>query len=448
MTAPHDPTAPSERRRADDQRQRSLFEDRVTGLPVLAVVLDEVRTMLDSRRQVGVLHVEVSDLRLVESLYGWQVFDRIMALAATALVAAVGKALPAGTRVAIDAIAGARLLAFVPCGDHGTEVDAQLLTRLSRQTRSWTEQAFEGGEFDGLSPEIRVQVGHALLAMTPFFRFERSVYVAVDRARECDRQREALRDLSWAEELRRIIRCADIASVFQPIVRLGGVVEELGQEAFVRGPSGSAFELPRPMFAFSTRLGTCRQLDQLCAEAAIRAFAARGCSGRLFVNVVPETLDDGEWFEGRLPALLRSLAIEPATLVLDLPERAAEADPVGFCRRAQRCRDEGLAIAVDDMGTGRVPRSLLETIRPDYFKFDPSLVREVDRSPMVEDALSSVASFAKQLGAEVIGEGIERASQAETLSRIGAKWGQGYLFAAPAALERRAAERSSPVAGS
>ena len=62
---------------------RSVLHDRVTDLPAFPVLLDALRTGLDERRHLGVLHIEPANLDLVESLYGWQVFDRILEQAAT-----------------------------------------------------------------------------------------------------------------------------------------------------------------------------------------------------------------------------------------------------------------------------------------------------------------------------------------------------------------------------
>ena len=55
-------------------KMRSVLYDRVTGLPALPLMFDRLRTLLDDRRQVGVIHLELVNLDLVESIYGWQVF--------------------------------------------------------------------------------------------------------------------------------------------------------------------------------------------------------------------------------------------------------------------------------------------------------------------------------------------------------------------------------------
>ena len=61
---------------AESLKLRSVLYDRATGLPTYPLLFDRLREELDRRRHLGVLHVEIADLELVESLYGWQVFDR------------------------------------------------------------------------------------------------------------------------------------------------------------------------------------------------------------------------------------------------------------------------------------------------------------------------------------------------------------------------------------
>ena len=49
-----------------------------------------------------------------------------------------------------------------------------------------------------------------------------------------------------------------------------------------------------------------------------------------------------------------------------------------------------------------------------------------------ETALTeSLVSLADKLGMVVVAEGVETAEQAETLQRLGCKFGQGYLYARP-----------------
>jgi EAL domain-containing protein (putative c-di-GMP-specific phosphodiesterase class I) len=60
-----------------------------------------------------------------------------------------------------------------------------------------------------------------------------------------------------------------------------------------------------------------------------------------------------------------------------------------------------------------------------------SLIRGLDRSPMKQKLLSSIVSLCRELGIQMIAEGIETEAERETLIRLGGDLCQGYLFARP-----------------
>ena len=60
-----------------------------------------------------------------------------------------------------------------------------------------------------------------------------------------------------------------------------------------------------------------------------------------------------------------------------------------------------------------------------------SLIRGIDRSPMKQKLLRSIVSLCRELGIEIIAEGVETAEEREALVAIGGDLCQGYLFARP-----------------
>ena len=110
---------------------RSVLYDRNTGLPAFPVLFDELRTALDERRGLGLVHVELVNLQMVESLYGWQVFDRIVARVADRLRGAVGSELPATALLGLSGVAGDRFCVFLPEREDGREVDRRWLGKVA-----------------------------------------------------------------------------------------------------------------------------------------------------------------------------------------------------------------------------------------------------------------------------------------------------------------------------
>ncbi len=419
-----------QRYRTQYLKMKSVLHDRVTGLPALPLLFDRLRTLLDDRREIGVLRVEVCDLEMVESLYGWQVFDEIVARVAATLRGALGVELPDGALLALNGIAGDRFVLFVPEQQDGSEPTDEFLAAAGRGLCDRLEQAFDDEAFAGLNPGLCFRSGHARLSANPFYRFERCVYAAVDQAGGEHERRERRRDRSWGEELRSIMRAGELRTVFQPVIDLR-THEVLGHEALARGPRDTLFEAPRSMFALSERLGVCDELDRLCWETALAGASDLPPGGKLFLNVRPESLDAQGGQRERFLSALGSCSVEPSTLVLEVSERGAGADPEPFVRRLQSFKNAGFELALDDVGTGRAGLSAIESIAPDYLKLDASLVRGIHQSLLQQEVLATLVQLAEKIGGAVIGEGIESEAEAATLVEGGAQFGQGHLFAFP-----------------
>jgi EAL domain-containing protein (putative c-di-GMP-specific phosphodiesterase class I)/GGDEF domain-containing protein len=422
---------PTEDTRTGFLKLRSLLFDRVTGLPAYAAVIEEVRDMLDRRRQVGVLHFQLLDVEIVESLYGWQVFDRILARAAETLRECIGRELPPGTVAALNAVSGERLLAFVPHGPEDREVEAGFLGRCAAEVAARLTEAFDGEEFGGLSPRLQVREGYALLSEDPFYRFERRVQAAVEEARTLPERRRGRRERAEAAELKRILAEGDLSAVFQPIVDLLSG-EVLGHEGFVRGPEDTVFRSPAALFHASALEGLAGDLDRLARRTVLREAAAVTPCGILFVNVLPGGLSDPEWHHGLCRELLAAASLVPSRLVLEISERAADGQGEGLEEVCRVLREGGFRLGLDDVGTGFASLASVERVRPDYLKVDGTVVRDLDLHLIKQEVLASLLQVAGRLGCTVVAEGVEREGEADALRRLGARYAQGHLFARPA----------------
>ncbi len=108
-----------------------------------------------------------------------------------------------------------------------------------------------------------------------------------------------------------------------------------------------------------------------------------------------------------------------------------ESDPERFFGAVERLKEQGFAVALDDVGTAFDSREIVERGRPDYLKLDVSLVRGIDRNLIQQELLGWLVKLAQKVGAEVIAEGIESREEAAVLVRAGTHYGQGHLFAMP-----------------
>ena len=64
-------------------------------------------------------------------------------------------------------------------------------------------------------------------------------------------------------------------------------------------------------------------------------------------------------------------------------------------------------------------------------KIDAGLARDVVRDPRARAAVAAAARLAADVGADVVGEGVETPELAEALATLGVDLGQGALYGAP-----------------
>jgi EAL domain-containing protein (putative c-di-GMP-specific phosphodiesterase class I) len=414
---------------------KSALHDRATRFPAYPMLFDELRTTLDGRRRLGVIHVEPANIDLVESLYGWQVFDRTMGLIAAVIKRMPGAELPAGSLLAVADVPADRFVMFVPATAEGHEPTPSDLASIAAAVKVRLDLALDDDPFATMAPRILVRVGHAFLSDDPFYRFERRVHAAVEEARTLSDRREQNRDRVWGAELKQLIRDARIRTVWQPVFEMASG-DVFGFEALARGPKDSLFEMPRAMFALSGRVGAAGDLDRLCRAAAIREGAEVAGARKLFVNVLPSTLADPEWREGAVPEMLAAAGRKPEDVVVEVSERAVGPDAESLAIACSGLRQDGFALALDDAGTGRDGGEALDRLRPDYVKVDASVVRGIDRNLVKQEIFATIARQGGAVGARLIAVGVESPEEAATIRRLGAPYAQGYHFAGPAPRER------------
>ena len=91
----------------------------------------------------------------------------------------------------------------------------------------------------------------------------------------------------------------------------------------------------------------------------------------------------------------------------------------------------GVAIAIDDYGTGNASLNYLKRLEIDELKIDRSFVSNIGAQSQDLIIVESTISLAKALGLRVVAEGIEDEETATSLRELGCPIGQGYYLARP-----------------
>jgi len=233
-----------------------------------------------------------------------------------------------------------------------------------------------------------------------------------------------------AAELRRIMAEELLYPVFQPIIDFRSRAI-LGYESLIRGPQGSSLHSPDQLFAAAKRAGFSLELEHVCREASLRAFAALHLPGRLFLNVTPGCLLDPQLMNGHTRELLAELGIPPNRIVIELTENQQITDMPGILEVLVHYRGRGFQIAIDDLGEGFANLRMWSELRPEFVKIDKHFVLGIADDRIKYHFVRAMQDLAEICNASLVAEGIERPEDFNCIRDMGIACGQGYFIARP-----------------
>jgi EAL domain-containing protein (putative c-di-GMP-specific phosphodiesterase class I) len=109
-------------------------------------------------------------------------------------------------------------------------------------------------------------------------------------------------------------------------------------------------------------------------------------------------------------------------------------------------RELGFWTALDDFGAGYAGLGLLARMQPDLIKIDMELLRDIHQSHAKQVIVAGIVAMARQLGIEVLAEGVECEEELLVLRATGIALFQGYYFAKPALMALPAVHGMTPEA--
>ena len=134
----------------------------------------------------------------------------------------------------------------------------------------------------------------------------------------------------------------------------------------------------------------------------------------------------------------RVLAITGAPsgqLKLELTESLLVEDMETTIATMTALRTYGVGFSLDDFGTGYSSLSYLKRMPLDQLKIDQSFVRDLFTDPNDAAIVETIIGLSRNLGLEVIAEGVETPEQRAMLADAGCKLYQGYLFSRPLSMD-------------
>jgi EAL domain-containing protein (putative c-di-GMP-specific phosphodiesterase class I)/GGDEF domain-containing protein len=219
----------------------------------------------------------------------------------------------------------------------------------------------------------------------------------------------------------------EVRFAFQPVinVKTGAIV---AVEVLARPTGGDVHEL----FGRAARQRRLTELDVGLAVAGVASASEHETLLPLHVNVFGGTVAHDFGRLDNLHAKLREVGRREHDVTLEIGPPFGRLDPATLAAGVEKLRGMGYQIALDGVGEGDVPLTLIPDLAPGLVKLDRGVVNGLPDNAGHTAILESVRHLCEATDAHLVAEGVENERQLHALRRNGIRLVQGNLLA-PAA---------------
>ncbi len=148
------------------------------------------------------------------------------------------------------------------------------------------------------------------------------------------------------------------------------------------------------------------------------------------INISTRNLYDEQFFH-KMMMILAEYQVKPKYVELEITETVLMENPELSKKTLEKFANEGFRIAIDDFGKGYSSLAYLAQFPINIIKIDRIFTRQILVNPTTQHIVKATIDLARQLGYEVLIEGIEDKETADLLERLGCHSAQGYFFLKP-----------------
>jgi diguanylate cyclase (GGDEF)-like protein/PAS domain S-box-containing protein len=246
----------------------------------------------------------------------------------------------------------------------------------------------------------------------------------------------AVSRLQVETDLRNAIDNREFAVMYQPIISVEtGTIS--GFEALVRWRHPTRGLLcPAEFIPIAEDTGMIGQIGRLVLIESCRQMVAwqrrfgPDAPRVVCVNVSGKQLAHVD-LASDIEAILRDTGLGASSLQLEITESAYIGDVIAAETTLKRMQSIGIEWSIDDFGTGYSSLSYLHRLRADTVKVDRSFVSRIGSADNGSEMVCAIVALARNLGMDVVAEGVETAEQLSEIEALGCEFVQGFYFSRP-----------------
>lgn len=440
-----------ERKQKEARLQHDALHDALTGLANRALFLDRVTVALNRRMRrrdqgCGVLFVDLDRFKEINDTLGHAAGDALLVAVSQRLRAAL-RPQDSPARLGGDEF-GVLVENILNIGD--LDIVARRVSAEMQRPFDILGRVIQTGASIGVALAGSDHTRPELLIRDADFAMYRAKekggggYEIFDEHLEMHFTSQQDRE----RELRRVLDYRQFGFLYQPVYQLqSGKIEGFEALLHCRQEDGSVTSFDDLLSlaedtGVSITLGretldaACRQLRQWTDENAERELT-------LTVNVTQRQF----YHVSMIPQLKAALAgsgVEPSRLCFEVSETTLNENPEAATAILERMAECNVGIALDDFGSCLAPLNYLVRLPIHMLKLDPILTAKATSTGRQLAVLESLVHLGRNLGMQVVAQGIKTPAQLEALRRIGCELGQGDFLCG--ALEAAQAIRQATMA--
>jgi EAL domain-containing protein (putative c-di-GMP-specific phosphodiesterase class I) len=194
---------------------------------------------------------------------------------------------------------------------------------------------------------------------------------------------------------------------------------------------------PDEFIPLAQQTGLIKPLTLYVIDEALRqcrAWLEDGLRLAIAVNLSARSLVDAD-FPLQVEGLLARWQVEPELLEFEITESAMLTDPGRTKLILEQLSAMGIRLSVDDFGTGYSSLAYLKRLPVSEIKVDRSFVMNMDEDEDDATIVRSTIDLGRNLGLDVVAEGVENEQVWDRLRALGCTAAQGYYLSRPVPAE-------------
>ena len=422
----------TEERKLQDNLEKMVFIDQLTGLPNRVYLEKTLTELIDSDQQFSIALLNIDNFKHVNNSVSYSVGDELLITIAKALESYVE-----GDDFIVR-FSGDEFV-YVYMNDINRERLAEKVKILNNKfDRIWPIDNYE------FYTTVSIGVSRYPLDGDRYSTILRNANITMEQVKKAGKNSYLFyeEEFKWrnldnillAKKMQRAIDEETFELYYQPMIDIKtGKIDAL--EGLLRWPDEEkGFISPGRFIPLSEETGQIYAIEKYVFKKALeqrKKFNDNGLSDiNISINLSNKTLMNKIMFN-ELVDLIASFQEEFSKIIIEVTETALISDIETAIDRLSILKALGFKIALDDFGTGYSSLTYLRDLPIDIVKLDQSFIEKILFSHKDQLIIKTLTDLSHGLNYKVTVEGIETNEQFEHVKALNCDTAQGYLISRP-----------------